>query len=85
MFSFVYYGNLSMLKQVLAVGSFSSGSWQSSFEIVNFGSILENPSSGDRGHDVTNINNFECSASVIFSTIFQNHFMTELLLLKPPI
>ena len=73
-----------MLKQVLAVGNFSFGRSQSSFEIVNFGSILSNPSSGDLGHDVTNINNFECSASVIFSTSFQNHFMTELLLLNPP-
>lgn len=48
-----------MLKQVLAVGNFSFGRSQSSFEIVNFGSILSNPSSGDLGHDVTNINNFE--------------------------
>jgi len=73
-----------MLKQVLAVGSFSFGFSQSNFEIVKRGSMLENPSKGDLGQEVTNISSFACSSSVIFSTSFQNYFITELLLLNPP-
>jgi len=84
MLSEEYLGNLKMLKQVLAVGNFSFGRSQSNFDMVNRGSMLEKPNRGDLGHEVTNISNFEWSASDIFSTSFQNHLITELLLLKPP-